>query len=95
MFVIFPKYAGKKLKATIYTQVGFEIQPTSGDQQAIFINHQDLSHAEKVASQVAKDNPGIEILLARVQAITTCTPGKPKTMKVTDMGEILPATSTL
>lgn len=92
MFIIFPKYGNKRLRQSIYTQFGLEINPTiDQNQQAIYINTLDQAHAEKVATQVSKDNPGTEILLSRVQNILITPPGKVKITKLTDTGEILPA----
>ena len=92
MFIIFPKYGNKRLRQSIYTQFGLEINSAiEQNQQAIYINTLDLSHAEKVATQVSKDNPGTEILLSRIQNIFITPPGKVKITKLTDTGEILPA----
>lgn len=91
MFIIYPKFGNKRIRQSIYSQLAVELKGDSADQGAIYINTLDQNHVEKVAAQVAKDNPGIEILISRVQTILSCPPGKIKTLKLNELGEIIPA----
>jgi len=90
MFIVFPKFGKRYSTKSAATVMGTELTKDAPT-QPIFISIDDEGHARKVADYLAKENPGVDILLARVQYIYEVSPGKIKVKEVKPNGEILPA----
>jgi hypothetical protein len=90
MYVIFPRFGKNFVKKNAITPYGTEVSDTA-PHKPVFLNMNDPDHINSVAIHLAKELPGVEILIAKVTSIVETPPGKIRRKEVKDNGEILPA----